>query len=116
MISPLWATRRYGCARDQLGLPPLHPLLDAWIVTDGYGRALSRPGLDVRRRELCAIAMLVPQNVPRQLHSHLRGAWNAGASEQDVDETLTIIEAMHGSPAARLTAARALWSELRACS
>ena len=110
--------RIYGANYDALrrNVSALHPALDAWIVTDGYGRTLSRPGLDIRRRELCAIAMLVPQNVARQLHSHLRGALNAGASEQDVDETLTIIEAVQAAPPARLTLARALWAELRTCS
>jgi len=94
----------------------LHPALDAWIVTDGYGRTLSRPGLDLRRRELCAIAMLVPQQVPRQLHSHLRGALQAGATEQDVTETLNILEAIPGTAPGRLTTARALWDEVRSCS
>ncbi|HEU4587703.1 MAG TPA: carboxymuconolactone decarboxylase family protein, partial [Gemmatimonadales bacterium] len=30
----------------------LHPALDAWMITEGYGRTLSRPGLDLLRREL----------------------------------------------------------------
>jgi 4-carboxymuconolactone decarboxylase len=107
--------RIYGANYDALrrNVSGLHPALDAWIVTDGYGRTLSRPGLDLRRRELCAIAMLVAQNVPRQLHSHLRGALNAGATEQDVDETLTLMEAARAAPPERLMAARALWVESR---
>ncbi len=28
----------------------LHPALDAWMITEGYGRTLSRPGLDLIRR------------------------------------------------------------------
>lgn len=105
----------YGASYDALrrNVTALHPALDAWIEIDGYGRTLSRPGLDLRRRELCVVAMLVPQDVPRQLHSHLRGALNAGASPQEVDETLTILEATNGAPAARLAAARAMWSGVR---
>ena len=105
----------YGSNYDALrrNVTALHPALDAWIEIDGYGRTLSRPGLDLRRRELCVIAMLVPQDVPRQLNSHLRGALNAGASPQEVDETLNVIEAAHGTPAARMAAARTMWSGLR---
>jgi 4-carboxymuconolactone decarboxylase len=105
----------YGTGYDKLrrNVQALNPALDAWIVTDGYGRTISRPGLDLRRRELCAIAMLVPQNVPRQLHSHLRGALNAGASEADVDETLDITAGASAMPPDRVQAARILWSQIR---
>ena len=91
----------------------LHPALDAWILMDGYGRTISRPGLDLARRELCAVAMLVPQGVPRQLHSHLHGALNAGATLSQVEQSLAIaIEA--GSVSAELAdAARTLWQEVR---
>ena len=34
----------------------LHPALDSWMITDGYGKVLSRPGLDLKRRELCIVA------------------------------------------------------------
>ena len=105
----------YGANYDALrrNVTALHPALDAWIEIDGYGRTLSRPGLDLRRRELCALAMLVPQDVPRQVHSHLRGALNAGASPQELDETLTIIESTPGMVPARLAAARTLWEAMR---
>lgn len=91
----------------------LHPALDAWILMDGYGRTISRPGLDLARRELCAVAMLVPQGVPRQLHSHLHGALNAGATLSQVEQSLAIaIEA--GDVAPELAnSARALWHEVR---
>jgi len=59
---------------------------------DGYGRTISRPHLDLRRRELCSIAMLVAQGVPRQLHSHLQGALNAGATPAEIEEVLNIVK------------------------
>ncbi|HRP08183.1 MAG TPA: carboxymuconolactone decarboxylase family protein, partial [Gemmatimonadales bacterium] len=46
----------------------LHPALDAWMLTEAYGRTLSRPGLDLVRRELCVIAQTAVLNTPRQLH------------------------------------------------
>lgn len=67
----------------------LHPALDAWMLTEGYGRTLSRGGLDLARRELCVIAQTAVLDTPRQLHSHLRGALNAGATVAAVEATLT---------------------------
>ncbi|MEE8267338.1 MAG: carboxymuconolactone decarboxylase family protein, partial [Gemmatimonadales bacterium] len=49
----------------------LHPALDAWMITEGYGRTLSRPGLDLVRRELCTVVQTAVLNTPHQLHSHL---------------------------------------------
>lgn len=107
--------RVYGSNYDKLrrNVRALHPALDAWIVTDGYGRTISRPALDLKRRELCAIAMLVPQGVPRQLHSHLRGALNAGASETEVEDALDVIDNAVGVLPAMMKGARRLWSEVR---
>jgi 4-carboxymuconolactone decarboxylase len=58
----------------------LHPAIDAWMITEGYGRTLGRPGLDLMRRELCTVAQTAVLEAPKQLHSHLRGSLNAGAS------------------------------------
>ncbi|MFI5208628.1 MAG: carboxymuconolactone decarboxylase family protein [Gemmatimonadales bacterium] len=105
--------RIYGANYDKLQeiLGALHPAIRAWIVLDGYGRTISRPGLDLMRRELCAIAMLVAQNTPRQLHSHLRGALNNGASPEDVDEALMLLAPL--VPPASAKAAFDLWREVR---
>lgn len=69
----------------------LHPALDAWMITEGYGRTLARPGLDLLRRELCVVAQTAVLDTPRQLHSHLRGALNAGASEEQIEGALTAV-------------------------
>lgn len=69
----------------------LHPAMDAWMITEGYGRTLSRPGLDLMRRELCTVAQTAVLEAPRQLHSHLRGALNAGASFGQVEGVLSIV-------------------------
>lgn len=69
----------------------LHPVLDSWMVTEGYGRTLARPGLDLRRRELCTVAQTAVLEAPRQLHSHLRGALNAGATFGQIEGTLSIV-------------------------
>lgn len=69
----------------------LHPALDLWMITEGYGRTMSRPGLDLMRRELCTVAQTAVMEVPRQLHSHLRGALHAGATFGQVDGVLSVV-------------------------
>ena len=77
--------------RLRANVKDLHPALDAWMITEGYGRTMSRPGLDLMRRELCVVAQTAVLETPRQLHSHLRGALHAGASFQQVDGALSVV-------------------------
>jgi 4-carboxymuconolactone decarboxylase len=79
----------YGKLRESVRA--LHPAIDSWMVTEGYGRTLARPGLDLRRRELCTVAQTAVLEAPRQLHSHLRGALNAGATFGQIEGTLSIV-------------------------
>lgn len=83
----------YGDNYDKLrdNVRTLHPALDAWMVVEGYGRTLARPGLDLLRRELCIVAQCAVLEVHKQLHSHLRGSLNAGASFEQVDGALSIV-------------------------
>jgi 4-carboxymuconolactone decarboxylase len=90
----------------------LHPDFEGWMVAGGYGRVIGRPGLDLETRELCIAALLAVWNVPRQLHSHLRGALNAGASVDEVDEAVEVACAFLSADAA--VRVQALWSEIRA--
>ena len=69
----------------------LHPALDNWMITDGYGKVLSRPGLDLKTRELCIVAACAASAQQRQLHSHLHGALNAGAAIAEVEAALTAL-------------------------
>lgn len=75
----------------------LHPALDAWMITDGYGKVLSRPGLDLKRRELCVVAACALARQDRQLHSHLYGAIHAGASAAEVREALDVVADLLGA-------------------
>jgi 4-carboxymuconolactone decarboxylase len=90
----------------------LHPALDAWVIVDGYGRTLGRAGMDLVRRELCAIALLIPQRVPRQLHSHLRGALNVGAPREAIEATLALAAADPLIGQAHASSARRLWQDI----
>jgi len=90
----------------------LHPDVDGWMVTGGYGRVIGRPGLDLATRELCIAALLAVWNVPRQLHSHLRGSLNAGATVDEVDAAVEI--ACGFLEPDRAEEVRALWNDIRA--
>jgi 4-carboxymuconolactone decarboxylase len=99
----------YGKLRENVR--GLHPDVDGWMVTGGYGRVIGRPGLDLATRELCIAALLAVWNVPRQLHSHLRGSLNAGASVDEVDAAVEI--ACGFLEPERAAEVRALWGEIR---
>ncbi|HEV2147930.1 MAG TPA: carboxymuconolactone decarboxylase family protein [Longimicrobiaceae bacterium] len=89
----------------------VHPEMDRWMVEGGYGRVIGRPGLDLATRELCILALLAVWNTPRQLHSHLRGALNAGAVAEEVDAAVEVACGYVDADAAGRV--RALWSEVR---
>jgi len=78
----------YERLRDNVG--SLHPDLDRWMVEEGYGRTLSRPGLSPVARELCVIALLAAAGQERQLRAHLLGALNTGADRAEVNAALEI--------------------------
>ena len=75
----------------------LHPALDAWMIVDGYGKVLSRPALDLRRRELCIVTACALSRQDRQLHSHLHGALHAGATPAEVQGAINAIADLLGS-------------------
>ena len=62
----------------------LSPDLAAGMIIEGYGRIISRDGLDILTRELAIVAALVVMDMPRQLYSHIRGAFNSGAAPRQI--------------------------------
>ena len=95
----------------RLNVRDLHPALDSWMVVDGYGKVLSRPGLDLSRRELCIVAACAAMGQDRQLHSHLRGALNVGVDPGVLGGVLDAIAGLVGQErtrSARLLLARIL--------
>jgi len=102
--------RVYGAMYDRLrkNIDGLHPAIDSWMIVEGYGKVLSRPGLDLGRRELCIVAACVASGQERQLHSHLHGALNVGVDasvvSQALDELSSVLPAKVMEPAKRLFA------------
>ena len=68
----------------------LSPDLGRWMLVDGYGKVLSRPLLEPKTRELCAVSALAVLHVPAQLRAHVRGALFVGASAPEVSVVLDI--------------------------
>lgn len=96
----VWAARGpavcaavYGRAYHKLllNLRALHPALEDLVLTDAYGRVIGRPGLDLKRRELCTVAEIAVLGAAQQLHSHLRGALNTGATPAEVEAVLALV-------------------------
>lgn len=79
---------RYASLRENIRA--LHPDMERWMVQEGYGKVLGRPGLPLLVREYCIVAILAVQGVPRQLHSHLRGALHAGGTGEALESVLRI--------------------------
>ena len=95
----------------RLNIRALHPALDSWMVVEGYGKVLSRAALDLTRRELCIVAACAAARQDRQLHSHLHGALNSGASPAEVEATLAAIDdLLADEDSARY---RRLWEKVR---
>ena len=104
----------YGRAYHKLllNLRGLHPALEDLVLVDAYGKVIGRPGLDLKRRELCTLAEIAVLNTPRQLHAHLRGALNTGWTPAEVDDVLALVEQDVG--AERALQVWELWAEVRA--
>ena len=97
--------------RLRVNIRDLHPELDEWMIVEGYGKVLSRPGLDLARRELCIVAACAASRQDRQLHSHLHGALNVGVSRRVVTEALDALA--EDIPASGLATARLLWRRVQ---
>ena len=103
----------YGASYAQLraNIAALHPALDDWMIVGGYGKVLGRTQLDLARRELCVVAACAVARQDRQLHSHLHGARNAGASDDAVTQTLAVVsEFLDATDVVRY---RTLWARVR---
>jgi 4-carboxymuconolactone decarboxylase len=81
------------------------------MVVEGYGKVLARPGLSLITRELCVAALLAVLDAPAQLHSHLRGALNVGASTGQVDAMVTRV--LRDSDADARSRTRDVWRDVK---
>jgi len=103
----------YGRAYHKLllNLRALHPALEDLVLVDAYGKVIGRPGLDLKRRELCTVATIAVLGAAQQLHSHLRGALNTGATRGEVEAVLAVIDG--DLDAERRRSAHVQWEDVR---
>lgn len=78
-----------------------HPDLSRYIVEFAFGDVYSRPGLDLRSREIATIAALTAMgNAMPQLKVHIAAALNVGLTETEIEEVIVQMSVYAGFPAA----------------
>lgn len=87
------------------------PDLADLIVRVAYDEVFERPGLDLKTRELVAVALLASMGAHKELPTHLRGALRCGATAAELRETVLQVAMFAGFPRA-LAAMRLLAREL----
>jgi 4-carboxymuconolactone decarboxylase len=83
------------------------------LVEFPFGDIYSRPGLDLRAREIAVVAALTAMgNAAPQLKVHIQGALNVGVTRTEVVETIMQMAVYAGFPAALngLAAAREVFA------
>jgi 4-carboxymuconolactone decarboxylase len=71
------------------------------LIEFPFGDIYSRPGLDLKTRELAVVAALTALgNAAPQLKVHIHGARNVGCSEQEIVEVIMQMAVYAGFPAA----------------
>lgn len=82
-------------------LKDIAPDLTRFIVEFPYGDIYSRPGLDLKSREIATVAALTALgNAQPQLQSHIEGALNVGCTREEIIEVIIQMSAYAGFPAA----------------
>jgi len=69
--------KNYGKLEDKFF--EISPEIFRWMVIEGYGKVLSRPGMKSIERELAEVAALIVDRREHQLVSHILGSLNVGA-------------------------------------
>lgn len=80
----------YGPAYDRLVryINSFSPQILTWMINDGYGQVLSRPGASFQLRELSVVATLTVTSYENQLRAHIRGTLNVGTDPELIERTI----------------------------
>ena len=82
-------------------LKSICPDMARLVVEFPYGDIYSRPGLDMRTRELITIASLTTLGYPQdQLKAHVHNALNVGCTKEEIIEAIMQMAVYAGFPAA----------------
>jgi 4-carboxymuconolactone decarboxylase len=95
-------------------LKDVAPDLARYVVEFAFGDIISRPGLDLKSREIATVAALTALgNAPAQLKTHINAALNVGCTREELIEVMIQMAVYAGFPAAlnAMTAAREVFDE-----
>ena len=82
-------------------LEDIAPDFARYLIEFPFGDIYSRPGLDLKSREIAVVAALTALgNAAPQLKVHIHGALNVGVSRTEVVETIMQMAVYAGFPAA----------------
>ena len=82
-------------------LKDIAPDFARYLIEFPFGDIYSRPGLDLKSREIAVVAALTALgNAAPQLKVHIHGALNVGCSRQEVIEVIMQMAVYAGFPAA----------------
>jgi 4-carboxymuconolactone decarboxylase len=90
-----------GAAKLMENLNEVAPDMADYVFEFAYGDIYSRPGLDLKSREMVTVAALTALgNATPQLKSHINGALNAGCTREEIIEVIMQMAVYAGFPAA----------------
>ena len=95
-------------------LKDIAPDLGRYVIEFPFGDIYSRPGLDLKSREIATVAALTALgNAQPQLKVHIHGALNVGCTREEVIEVIIQMAVYAGFPAALngISAAKAVFKE-----
>ena len=82
-------------------LKDIAPDLGRYIIEFPFGDVYSRPGLDLKSREIATVAALAALgNARPQLKVHIHGALNVGCTREEIVEIMIQMAVYAGFPAA----------------
>ena len=82
-------------------LRDIAPDFARYLIEFPFGDIYSRPGLDLRSREIAVVAALTALgNASPQLKVHIAGALNVGVNEEEIIEVIMQMAVYAGFPAA----------------
>ncbi len=95
-------------------LKGIAPDLARYVIEFPFEDVYSRPGLDLKSREIATVAALTAMgNAAPQLEVHIHGALNVGCTKEEIVEVIIQMVVYAGFPAALngMTAAKKVFAE-----